>query len=184
MPSRLRWRSQYKKGCHRRDTDREQSRDGFPALLPDERTEDEPTRADHGEDCADDIGGPITRIRHVADASAPREDGREDQSLEQEADAPGQDCRNESAESAVRWRQRSRPPPRPARRRAPALSSVDVKPTVRSVPTETPGVASVGALSATGGAVGGRGRGGARARGTGRRPRGTSCSSSAPRSES
>jgi hypothetical protein len=98
LSSRLRRRSQYKKGCHRRDTDREQSRDGFPALLPDERTDDEPTRADHGEDCADDIGGPITRIRHVADASAPREDGREDQSLEQEADAPGQDCRNESAD--------------------------------------------------------------------------------------
>jgi hypothetical protein len=86
------------KCCHRRDTDREQGRDGFPAFLPDEHTDDEPPHADHGEDCADDIDGPITRIRHVADASAPHEDGRDDQSFEQEADAPGQDGRYEPAD--------------------------------------------------------------------------------------
>ena len=68
------------------------SADGLAALLPHEDADDEAAHADHGEERSDHVDRPVTRVRHVPDAAAAQQHGRDDERLDQEPDAPRQDA--------------------------------------------------------------------------------------------
>ena len=90
LPSRLRRMSQYTRVPIAARPNREQRRDRFAALLPDQDAEHQAAHPEDGEDRADDVDGPIACVGHIADQPAPGQDDRDDHRFEQEPDAPRQ----------------------------------------------------------------------------------------------
>src|SRR4029079_2803494 len=82
----------------RDDADRQQQPDELPALLPHEDSDNQTAQPDRGEQGAADVDGPIAGVRNVLDQSEAAEDHRDDDDLEQEADAPREEGGQEAAE--------------------------------------------------------------------------------------
>ena len=68
-----------------------QRADRLAALLPDEDAEHDAAHAEDGEHRADDVDVARAGVRHVADEPDPGQHDRDDDDLEQEADAPRED---------------------------------------------------------------------------------------------
>src|SRR5207253_9612288 len=83
---------------HPRDADRQQGRDGYAALLPDEDADEQAAHADHRQSRADDVDRAIARVRHVPDPPRTREDGEDDQALDEKSRPPREDGRDEASQ--------------------------------------------------------------------------------------
>ena len=80
------------------DADRQEQADGFAALLPDEDAQHQAAHAEDRQQRTDEVDLARAGVRRVTNESDARQHDRDDDDLEQERDAVGQECGDEAAD--------------------------------------------------------------------------------------